>query len=557
MTSDDARRQSRSERALVAAARALSAHLNLEGVLGAMVGALEDVFDASAAWVLLYDASARSLRTVMLRGLDSPAYESASIPVDAPVRPAQVFASRTVHFVPDVRAEGGWFDADAMHASGVASLLIAPLVCGAKGWASWPSTRPGSGPIGPRTPPRSSGSRPSASQSAIAITNARLFESSERDRERLRNLLRRQRRLSGQIDQLRKEMRDASGGGEFVGESAIVHDLLHQAGLVARGDTTVLLLGETGTGKDLLARVIHEQSRRASGPFVAVNCAAMPDTLVESELFGHEKGAFTGAVARKAGSFETAERGTIFLDEIGDLPLEAQAKLLRVLQDRQVQRVGGNRPIDVNARVIAATNHDLQQAVLQRRFRPDLYYRLSVFPLRVPALRDRADDIPLLARRLLTFFARRLGKDVDDISPEALQRLVAYPWPGNVRELQNVIERAVILARGHVIDAEGLFLPSTAMAEALSAVDSTAPPPQVLDVPVNGGPERPEPQTFADAERACILEALQHTGWRVSGRRGAAARLGLKPTTLHAKMKKLGIRRPTAEPRVDDAASPG
>ena len=530
------------ERALVAAARALSSQLELEGALNATITAVHDVFEASAAWIMLCDPASKTLKTVMVRGLDT--YRDIRVPLADRSMSAHAFRSREVVFVPDVTAETRWFDAGQMHASGLRSLLILPLIWGAETLG-----------VVALDAPRFSADHPPdshdvellealAAQAAVAIKNAQLFEAGERDRERLRELLRHQRQLSGRIDRLEREVRDASGGGEFVGESEAVRELMRQVTLVARGDTTVLLLGETGTGKDLLARLIHEHSRRAAGPFVPVNCAALPDTLVESELFGHEKGAFTGALARKPGSFEAASGGTIFLDEVGDLPLEAQAKLLRVLQERQVQRLGSARPITVNARVIAATNHDLEQAVLRRHFRPDLYYRLSVFPIGVPALRDRPSDIPMLAERFLAHFARRLGKDVASMAPAALRRLVGYPWPGNIRELQNVIERAVILSQGPVIDADGLFLPAPPVARALSAIER-ADPAVPLD-PLSRDTAPPATVSFADAERQAIRAALHLTGWRISGPGGAAARLGLKPTTLHAKMKKLGIRRPSA-----------
>jgi transcriptional regulator with GAF, ATPase, and Fis domain len=264
----------------------------------------------------------------------------------------------------------------------------------------------------------------------------------------------------------------------------------------------------------------------------------MPETLVESELFGYEKGAFTGALTRKPGSFEVAHSGTIFLDEVGDLPLDAQAKLLRVLQDQQVQRVGATRPVPVNVRVIAATNHDLEHAVSSKQFRPDLFFRLSVFPLKVPPLRDRRDDITLLARHFLRHFAKRLGRDIDDIAPDALQRLTDYRWPGNVRELQNCIERAIIVSRGTSIEAHAVWLPEIHVTEVLEPDVSVQ-----TDSPSSGTGES---LTFAEAERQAILDALNLTGWRVSGQGGAADRLGLRPTTLHAKMKKLGIRRPKA-----------
>jgi transcriptional regulator with GAF, ATPase, and Fis domain len=260
------------------------------------------------------------------------------------------------------------------------------------------------------------------------------------------------------------------------------------------------------------------------GPFVAVNCAALPESLVESELFGYEKGAFTGALARKPGKFEVAHRGTLFLDEIGDLPLEAQAKLLRVLQDGQLQRVGSTQSVHVDVRVVAATNQNLEEAVPAHRFRSDLYFRLSVFPIHIPPLRERGDDIVTLAEYFVKHYAARLRKPVTRIAPSVQRRLREYDWPGNVRELQNVIERAVILTSAATIEADAVSLSARSLR--LRQESSTG----VV--------------ALADAERRAILAALEAAYWRVSGRGGAAERLGLKSTTLHAKMKKLGIRRP-------------
>jgi formate hydrogenlyase transcriptional activator len=306
---------------------------------------------------------------------------------------------------------------------------------------------------------------------------------------------------------------------------------------VAASDVTVLILGETGTGKELLARALHERSRRAARSFVPVNCAAMPETLIESEMFGHERGAFTGAHIRKLGRFELAHRGTLFLDEIGDLPASAQAKLLRVLQDGEVYRVGSTQPTTVDVRLVAATNKDLGARVVERAFRDDLFYRLSVFPIRVPPLRERPEDVPVLARHLALQCARRLGKRIEGIEQMAVDALAAYSWPGNVRELQNVIERAVILTLGPVLTAEAIQLDRAHAPTVLAAPPPTASPESE---------DRPQGATLADAERVAIVHALRRAEGRVSGRGGAAALLGLKPTTLHAKMKKLGVRRADA-----------
>ncbi len=321
----------------------------------------------------------------------------------------------------------------------------------------------------------------------------------------------------------REEVRTALGPDEMVGQSAAIQRVRRAIEQVAATDSTVLVTGETGTGKELVARAIHARSGRRGRVLVKVNCAALPAGLVESELFGHEKGAFTGALTRKIGRFEVANGGTIFLDEIGDLPLELQVKLLRVLQEGEFERVGGMETIRVDVRVVAATNRDLETAMRAGRFRDDLFYRLNVFPIRVPALRERPDDVPLLARHFALLHATRMGRQIESLSPAVLDALRRYDWPGNVRELQNVIERAVILSSGEVLELNE-WPPA-----APRGASSLPPAAGVL--------------TLAESERQQILNALEQTNWRVSGDRGAARLLGLKPTTLESRMKRLGIRR--------------
>ena len=333
-----------------------------------------------------------------------------------------------------------------------------------------------------------------------------------------------QARLEAQNQYLQEEIKFAHNFEEIVGQSLPLLHVLENVRRVAPTDASVLIFGETGTGKELIARAIHSHSKRRERPLIKVNCAALPTGLVESELFGHEKGAFTGAIARRIGRFELADRGTIFLDEIGEIPLEVQVKLLRVLQEKEFDRVGGKSPISVDVRVIAATNRDLLAAVREKRFREDLYYRLNVFPLRLPPLRERKADIPLLAHFLVKKFAMCVGKSIKGISDEALARLDAYDWPGNVRELENVIERAVILSPGSVLDIEPDVFVSRA-----------------------GGPqsagERPS-TSLEGVERAHICKVLDETAWIVEGPKGAARALGLHPNTLRSRLKKLGIARP-------------
>jgi formate hydrogenlyase transcriptional activator len=304
---------------------------------------------------------------------------------------------------------------------------------------------------------------------------------------------------------------------QFIGRAPALKSVLVDVERVAQTDSTVLVLGETGTGKELIARAVHNVSARCERPFIKLNCAAIPFDLLESELFGHEKGAFTGAVSQKIGRFEMADTGTLFLDEIGDLPLALQPKLLRVLQEQEFERLGSGRTHRINVRLIAATHRDLTEMVGRSEFRSDLYYRLNVFPVQVPPLRERREDIPLLVSHFVEVFARRMAKPIRHIPPETLEAFTLYSWPGNVRELQNLIERAVIRSNDGVLP---------------NPLPATENDPVTL---------RPAQGTFTDSARAVILQALRATGWVIGGPSGAAARLGLKRTTLIAKMKRLRI----------------
>ena len=307
----------------------------------------------------------------------------------------------------------------------------------------------------------------------------------------------------------------------IVGKSAELRSVLHQVSLVAPTEATVLILGETGTGKELIARTIHEQSKRSTRPFIRVNCAAIPASLIASELFGHEKGAFTGALQRRLGRFEAANGGTIFLDEIGELPMETQITLLRVLQEREFERVGSNQSISVNVRIIAATNRDLNAAVAAGTFRQDMYYRLNVFPIHVPSLRDRVEDIPLLTEYLIARYARRAGKKFTYIKKSTIKMLQAYSWPGNIRELQNVIERAVILREDKTFSIDENWLKR----------ESPRTPAFLA----------PLASSLADREREMIEAALTESRGRISGPSGAAARLGVPRQTLDSKIANLQI----------------
>jgi PAS domain S-box-containing protein len=317
---------------------------------------------------------------------------------------------------------------------------------------------------------------------------------------------------------LEDEIRSELHFGEIVGETAPLKQVLNQARIVAPSDATVLILGETGTGKELVARAIHRMSSRKNASFIKLNCAAIPTGLLESELFGHEKGAFTGAISQKIGRLELADKGTLFLDEVGEIPLEIQPKLLRVLQDQEFERLGSTRTIKVDIRLISATNRDLAQSISSREFRSDLYYRLSVFPIRMPELRERKEDIPLLVRYFVQEFARRMKKQIETIPTEAMNALVGWPWPGNVRELENFIERSVILSNGPILNVPLLELSVTSQDS-----DNDA--------------------TLENLRRETIVRVLRETRGVLSGPQGAAARLGLKRTTLQSKMQKLGISR--------------
>jgi len=349
-----------------------------------------------------------------------------------------------------------------------------------------------------------------ANQVAIAIENALAY----REIAELKN------RLSDEKLYLEEEIRTEYTFEEIVGESPALKRVLSQVETVAATDSSVLVLGETGTGKEVIARAIHDLSPRREHTFVKVNCAAIPTGLLESELFGHEKGAFTGAIAQKVGRFELAHRGTLFLDEVGDIPLELQPKLLRVLQEKEFERLGSTRTLRVDVRVVAATNRDLTQMVEERLFRSDLYYRLNVFPIVVPPLRERAEDIPLLVRYFAQKHARRMDRRIETIPTEEMEALTRYQWPGNVRELENLIERAVILSRGPALHVP---LPEDRL---------------------SGEAPAASPVTLEAAEREHILRALRDTNWVIAGPNGAAARLGMKRTTLQSRMAKLGISRP-------------
>jgi len=350
-----------------------------------------------------------------------------------------------------------------------------------------------------------------AYQAATAIRTARTLEELSRLRER----------LEVENAYLQEELRSEMGFDEIVGTSPALRRVLRRVRQVAPADSTVLLIGETGTGKELIARAIHQLSARRERPLIKVNCGAIPSGLIESELFGHERGAFTGALQRRLGRFELADRGTLFLDEVGELSLETQVRLLRVLQEQEFERLGSTKTIKVNIRLVAATNRDLEQTVADKQFRSDLYYRLNVFPITVPSLRERTEDIPLLVRYFAQKYSQRMDRQIETVPADALTALSKYHWPGNIRELENLIERSVILSHG----------PDLRVPLGELKVRNTAP--------ADGD------GSLETAERRHILRVLKETDWTVGGASGAATRLGMKRTTLLSRMRKLGISRPS------------
>jgi formate hydrogenlyase transcriptional activator len=436
-----------------------------------------------------------------------PARLSESIHLDA--EPYKSWLSRVVDIDVDNADPAGW-EAMSAHikASGVRRICNAPLLAphGLVGVLSLGRLTPA-----PFTPDELARVSQVAAQIAIALENATAFDEIAALKEQ----------LVRENVYLKEEIRGGQQFEEIVGESKALQQVLNQLRTVAATDTTVLLLGETGTGKELLARAVHAASDRQNRALVTVNCTTSPAGLLESEWFGHERGAFTGALAHKIGRFELAHQGTLFLDEIGDVPIDLQSKLLRVLQEHEIERLGSTRTIRVDFRLIAATNRNLEEMVGKREFRSDLYYRLNVFPIRIPPLRERPEDIPPLVFYFAQRFAKRLRRSIESVSRESLDVLCRWPWPGNVRELQNVIERAVILSKG------------PALAVSRAEFEAAAP---TMSAPV----------TLEDAEREHILRALADTNWVIGGPKGAAARLGVKRTSLVSTMRRLHIARPTA-----------
>jgi formate hydrogenlyase transcriptional activator len=509
------------ERAILDVNNAIISNLTRETLLAAISRALARVVPFDRAALTLHDVATGSLRVLALEGRLPPRRYPVGVALDRDdSHVGWVFDHQRTLLRRDLELEREFGTEHRLYDEGIRALCTAPLVVGGQSI--------GTLTIGGTTPRQFDEVDEAfladvANQVALAVSNMRAFE----------EIAALKARLQAENQYLREELRREHAGSDIVGGSPRLLELLAQADQVASTVSTVLITGETGTGKELVARAIHERSARRDRPLIKVNCGAISAGLVESELFGHVKGAFTGALTSREGRFKLADGGTIFLDEVSELPLEAQVKLLRVLQEQEFEPVGCGKSVRVDVRVIAASNRDLAAAVREGRFRSDLYYRLNVVPLAVPALRERAGDVERLVRHFVPWFARKLGKPVLEVPAEAMKRLVAYPWPGNVRELQNVIERAVVLARGDELTLPGDFVRPV---EPATKEDTPALPPH----------DAAEPTTLEDVERRHILAALQTRNWLIEGPRGAAKVLDLHPNTLRGRMRKLGITRPVS-----------
>jgi len=499
-------------RALLEINNAVVTCLDPKPLFQAISASLRHTFGIDYISLVTYDQEANTFR---LHALDFPEgsgiiREDALIPVDSSVV-GDVYRTREARFLSIEEAALSWpSTADILSREGLQSIGCLPLITRGE---TLGTLNLGSRRAHFFTPDDGQYFSQVAGQVAIALDNALSYK-------RIEEL---NARLAEEKIYLEDEIRTDSRFEDIIGQSRALRSILKQVETVAPTDSTVMIYGETGTGKELLARSIHQLSARRQGTFVKLNCAAIPTGLLESEMFGHEKGAFTGAIAQRIGRFELAHRGTMFLDEVGEIPLELQTKLLRVLQEREFERLGSSRTIRTDARLVAATNRELASMVEQHQFRADLYYRLSVFPITVPPLRDRQEDIPLLVRYFVQQNARRMNKRISTIPAASMEALTRYSWPGNIRELQNFIERAVILSAGPVLQIP--------VRELKRGPSSSARP----------APDTPEVQTLEAAEREAILRALRESSGRVGGAQGAAAKLGMKRTTLQAKMQKLGI----------------
>ncbi len=504
---------------LLSVAQAVAAHADLGALLRDLAAALGPHLPPGYISFALLDVPSHTSKLQFLEPVGGatpprPADTPKELPAgESPT--ARVWDTQEPLWLDEARAEGRFAILRAAYArQGVKSVCFVPLTTprrklGAMSFTSYAAVSPAPGDVD------------------FAVQVGRLVALAVEGALTRQELERANARLAAEKHYLEEEIRTERRTDEVIGASVALRDVLRQIEVVAPTDSAVLITGETGTGKELIARAVHRLSHRHARTFVKLNCAAIPTGLLESELFGHEKGAFTGAVERRTGRFELADGGTLFLDEVGDIPAELQPKLLRVLQEQEFERLGSARTIRVNVRLVAATHRNLERMVAEGKFRQDLYYRLHVFPVRLPALRERPEDIPELARHFVDLFARRFGKTIESIPPETMAALQRYPWPGNVRELEHLMERAVILTSGSELRVPLAALISVSVPDAAARDES-----------------RHGPITLRESERDLICRALNECGWVIGGPQGAAARLGLKRTTLLSRMKKLGLARP-------------
>ena len=515
------------ERAILEVNNAIISNLTQETLLRAISQALFRVVPFDRAALTLYDTATDQLRVLALEGRLPPLNYPIGVALDRKdSHVGWVFDHQRTLLRRNLETEREFGPEHRLYDEGIRSLCTAPLVLAGK---SIGTVTLGSTTTGHFTEVDETFLRDVSNQVALAISNMRAFE----------EIAALKARLQAENLYLLEEIRGEHNYAEIVGKSAPLLEVLRQIDQVAPTDATVLVLGETGTGKELVARAIHDRSKRKDRPLVKVSCGAISAGLVESELFGHVKGAFTGALGNRDGRFKLADGGTIFLDEVSELPLETQVKLLRVLQEQEFEPVGSSKTIKVDVRVMAASNRDLAAAVGASKFRSDLFYRLNVVPISVPALRDRADDVELLAAFFVQKFAKKVGRPPLQIPSEALHRLRDYSWPGNIRELQNVIERAVVLAQGNTLALAADFAPHAAPAPEIAPTRPEGAPASALFSATN---------TLDDVERRHIEAVLTHRNWMIEGDRGAAKALNIHPNTLRSRMRKLGLKRPGGGP---------
>lgn len=497
---------------LLEVTNALNSQRDIESLWRVIADQIQKVIPWDRAGITLYEPSTDSFRFyAVITNMATPALAHDSVIPREGSAVGWVYDHRRLHVRGDLQKEQVFLEDRYYVQEGLGRMINLPLLVREHclGTLNIGSVQPGE-----PDPDDCKFLQQVATQIAYAIDHVLAYQQIKQLSERLRR----------ENEYLAEEVKASRNLRLIVGTSPSFTKVVDLVKAVAPTDTTVLLLGETGTGKEVLAQALHDLSARSHKPFIRVNCAALPSGLIESELFGHERGAFTGAQLRRAGRFELAHTGTLFLDEIGEMPLETQAKLLRVLQDGIVDRIGGTQPVSVDVRLIAATNADLSNAIQQGTFRADLYYRLHIFPISVPPLRERREDIHLLAQHFLAQIGAKLKRPHLTFDPQSLARLLAYNWPGNVRELQNVIERAVILSGSSQVTVDEMLLPT-----------------------VKVGPHQPpeQPVNLSDRERQHIMDILDRTKWRIYGDQGAAQLLGLNPETLRSRLRKLGIKRPS------------